>query len=348
MIADIATTAPASGPIDVARRRATRRAVLVGVVLTALTVVLALLALSIGDYPLTPDRIVDVLAGGGDRAERYVVLQARLPRLAMALLAGAALGVAGALLQALLRNPLASPDLLGISGGSTLAAVFGLLVLGIGGPALALVAFAGGLVAALLLLAAARGHAAGFRLILAGIGVSFFAAAVVGYLLTRAQLQQAQAALVWMTGSLSTTPWWQVAVVAATWLVALPALALLARRLPVAILGDATATGLGVRPGAVRVAVILVAVLLTAVTCAFTGPISFVALCAPAIARPLVGHGSISITASALVGAALLTASDLVAQFALPGVAVPVGVVTGALGSMFLLWLLATSKGRAL
>ncbi|MET0302561.1 MAG: iron ABC transporter permease [Microbacteriaceae bacterium] len=343
---DVQTLGP--GPVDTARRHAARRALTVGIVLSAVAAALAVAALSIGDYPLTLGQIWEVLIGGGDRAQRYVVLQVRLPRLAMALLAGAALGVAGALLQSLLRNPLASPDLLGISGGSTLAAVFGLLVLGISGPPLAGVAFAGGLLAALLLLAAARGQAAGFRLILAGIGVSFLSASVVGYLLTRAQLQQAQAALVWITGSLSTTPWWQVLVLALTWVLALPALAILARQLPIAVLGSATATGLGVRPGGIRVAVVLVAVLLTAVTCAFTGPISFVALCAPAIARPLVAHGSIALSSSAIVGATLLVASDLIAQFAIPGVAVPVGVVTGALGAIFLLWLLATSKGRAL
>lgn len=337
-----------SGPVDLARRHAARRARTVVLVLIGAAAAIAVTSLSIGDYPLSIGQLWDVLVGGGDRAERYVVFQVRLPRLAMALLAGAALGVAGALLQSILRNPLASPDLLGISGGSTLAAVFGLLVLGITGPALAGLAFVGGLLASLLLLAAARGQAAGFRLILAGIGVSFLSASVVGYLLTRAQLPQAQSALVWITGSLSTTPWWQVLVLAATWVVTVPALVVLARRLPVAVLGFSTATGLGVRPGAVRVAVVLLSVLLTAVTCAFTGPISFIALCAPAIARPLIAHGSIAIGASAIVGAALLAASDLVAQFAIPGVAVPVGVVTGALGAVFLLWLLATSKGRAL
>jgi ABC-type enterobactin transport system, permease component len=341
-------TAIAHGPVDTARRHAARRALTVVVVLSAIAVAVAVATMSIGDYPLTLAQIWDVLVGSGDRAQRYVVLQVRLPRLTMALLAGAALGVAGALLQSLLRNPLASPDLLGISGGSTVAAVFGLLTFGVTGPALAGFAFGGGLLAALLLLAAGRGQAAGFRLILAGIGVSFLSASIVGYLLTRAQLQQAQAALVWMTGSLSTTPWWQVVVLAATWLVAIPVLAVLARQLPVAVLGTATATGLGVRPGGIRLVVVLVAVLLTAVTCAFTGPISFIALCAPAIARPLVAHGSIAIGSSAIVGATLLAASDLIAQFAIPGMAVPVGVVTGALGAVFLLWLLATSKGRAL
>lgn len=321
---------------------------LVWVGLGSVVVAVITVTLLLGDYPLTPTQIWDVLRGGGTRPEQYVVLQVRLPRLLMALLAGAALGVAGALLQGMLRNPLASPDLLGISGGSTVAAVYALLVVGVTGPALAGAAFLGGITASLLLLAAARGRAAGLRLILAGIGVSFLSASIVGFLMTRVQLQQTQSALVWLTGTLSSTPWWQVVVLVGAWVIAMPVLALLARRLPVAVLGVETAGSLGVRPGLVRVLVVMVAVLLTAVTCAFVGPISFVALCAPAIARPLVGHGSLALGPSALVGAIILSASDLVAQFAIPGVAVPAGIVTGALGAVFLLWLLATSKGRAL
>lgn len=321
---------------------------LVWVGLGSVVVAVITVTLLLGDYPLTPTQIWDVLRGGGTRPEQYVVLQVRLPRLLMALLAGAALGVAGALLQGMLRNPLASPDLLGISGGSTVAAVYALLVVGVTGPALAGAAFLGGITASLLLLAAARGRAAGLRLILAGIGVSFLSASIVGFLMTRVQLQQTQSALVWLTGTLSSTPWWQVVVLVGAWVIAMPVLALLARRLPVAVLGVETAGSLGVRPGLVRALVVMVAVLLTAVTCAFVGPISFVALCAPAIARPLVGHGSLALGPSALVGAIILSASDLVAQFAIPGVAVPAGIVTGALGAVFLLWLLATSKGRAL
>ncbi|WP_404432645.1 iron ABC transporter permease [Microbacterium lacus] len=330
------------------RQHAARRRMLVWIGVGIAMVVVAMSAMVLGDYPLTPAQIGEVLLGGGTRPEQYVVLQVRLPRLLMALLSGAALGVAGALLQGMLRNPLASPDLLGISGGSSVAAVYALLVLGVTGPALAAAAFGGGLVASLLLLAAARGQAAGLRLILAGIGVSFLSASIIGFLMTRVQLQQTQSALVWLTGTLSSTPWWQVVVLGMTWVLALPVLAILARKLPVAILGADTAVGLGVRPGVVRILVVLLAVLLTAVTCAFVGPISFIALCAPAIARPLVAHGSLALGPSALVGALLLCASDLVAQFAIPGVSVPAGIVTGALGAVFLLWLLATSKGRAL
>lgn len=313
-----------------------------------LVAVAAAVTLTTGDYPLSLGQVWGALTGGGERVEQYVVLQVRLPRLAMALLVGAALGAAGAILQSLLRNPLASPELLGISGGASLAAVFALLTLGITGPALPAIAFAGGLAASLLLLAAARGRAAGYRLILAGIGLAFFTAALIAFLMTRAQLQQTQSAVIWLTGTLSSTPWWQVAVLAVVWLAALPALYVSGRWLPILALGPDAAAGLGVRPGLARLVAVVVAVLLTAVTCAFAGPIAFVALCAPAIARPLIGHGSTALAPGALVGAVLLVFADLIAQFAIPGVSMPVGVVTGALGAVFLLWLLATSKGRTL
>jgi iron complex transport system permease protein len=129
---------------------------------------------------------------------------------------------------------------------------------------------------------------------------------------------------------------------------AAPAVVVCARWLPLTQLGPGTAVSLGVQPGVVRTTAVLAAVLLTATSTAFVGPISFIALCAPAIARPLLGHGALGIGTSAAVGAALLTTADLVAQYALPGVSLPVGVVTGALGAIFLLWLLSASKGRQL
>jgi iron complex transport system permease protein len=344
-----ASTSAIPRVVDAVRRRTRRRFGVVVIATSLLALVTAVISLSIGDYPLTPDRLGATLWGSGTRIESYVVFQVRMPRLAMALLVGAALGTAGALLQSLLANPLASPDLLGISGGSGVAAVFALLVVGTTGPVLALAAFCGGLVVAVLLLLAGRTQLdGGFRLILAGIGVSFLSAAVIDFLMVRAKVEEAQTALLWLTGSLSSTPWWQVVTVAAVFVLLSPVLFLAARALPISQLGAATASSLGVRLGAVRITVVVAAVLLTAVTCAFVGPISFVALCAPAIARTLLGRGAIGLGTSAIVGAALLTAADLVAQFAIPGLQVPVGVVTGAIGALFLLFLLTTSKGRHL
>lgn len=348
--ASAATTLPPRGTgIERVRRHARRRRAFVVSGVLLVVALVAAVTLSVGDYPIAPADLWRTLWGGGERIESYVVFQVRLPRLTMALLVGACLGIAGALLQSLLGNALASPDLLGISGGAGVAAVFTIVVLGVNGPGLALAAFLGGIgVASFLLLAGHRRADSTYRLILAGVGVAFICTSITGFLLVRARVQVAQDAFVWLTGSLSATPWWSVALVFGVGIAVTPAVLLCARWLPIVQLGPATAASLGVRIGVVRVATVLVAVLLVAVTCAFTGPISFIALCAPAIARRLIGHGALAIGTSAAVGAVLLSGADLVAQFAVPGPSVPVGVVTGALGAVFLLWMLATSKGRHL
>ncbi|VXB10040.1 FecCD family ABC transporter permease [Pseudoclavibacter sp. 8L] len=346
------TAAPLSGsesPLEAVRARVRRRRGLVVGGVTVALIAVVLLGVTTGDYPLTLEQLARTLLGGGDRLESYVLFQVRLPRVLMGVLVGACLGVAGALLQGVLRNPLASPDLLGISGGSSVAAVFLLLIFGVTGPILAVAAFAGGLaVAAILLLAAGRRGEAGFRLILAGIGISFLTVAIMNYLMVRSQVELAQAALLWVTGSLASTAWWHLLVVAVVAVALLPAVLISVRWLPITQLGASTAAGLGVTTSRVRMIAVISAVLLTAVTCAFAGPISFIALCAPAIARSLLGHGSIGVGTSAITGAALLTGADLVAQFAIPDTSLPVGVVTGAVGAVFLLWLLASTKGRQL
>lgn len=331
------------------RAGAARRRMRVVTITLVLAVVAAGVALSIGDYALSPDRLWQTLTGSGTRIEQYVVFQVRAPRTAMALVTGAALGIAGALLQSYLGNPLASPDLLGISGGSGFAAVFTILALGTTGPVLALSAFFGGAVVAVVLMIAGRAlRDGGFRLILAGIGISFLTASAIDFLMVRAKVEEARTALLWLTGSLSSTPWWQVLTVLAVLIASIPALVAAARWLPITQLGPETASGLGVRSERVRWVIVGVAVLLTAATCAFVGPIGFIALCAPAIARPLLGHGAVGVATSGALGAVLLLVADLLAQFAIPGLSMPVGVVTGAVGAVFLLWLLATSKGRQL
>ena len=331
------------------RAGAARRRMRVVTITLVLAVVAAGVALSIGDYALSPDRLWQTLTGSGTRIEQYVVFQVRAPRTAMALVTGAALGIAGALLQSYLGNPLASPDLLGISGGSGFAAVFTILALGTTGPVLALSAFVGGAVVAVVLMIAGRAlRDGGFRLILAGIGISFLTASAIDFLMVRAKVEEARTALLWLTGSLSSTPWWQVLTVLAVLIASIPALVAAARWLPITQLGPETARGLGVRSERVRWVIVGVAVLLTAATCAFVGPIGFIALCAPAIARPLLGHGAVGVATSGALGAVLLLIADLLAQFAIPGLSMPVGVVTGAVGAVFLLWLLATSKGRQL
>ena len=232
--------------LEVRARVSRRRSLVVSAVLVAL-VLLAVLSLSIGDYPIAPADVWSTLWGGGDRVESYVIFQVRAPRLLMALVVGAALGAAGGLLQSLLRNPLASPDLLGISGGAGAAAVFGILTLGLGGPVLAVAAFLGGLAVAAFLLLAGRHRAdGGYRLILAGIGIAFLTVAITNYLMVRAQVELAQSALIWLTGSLSSTPWWSVVTVLVVVVLCITAVVACARWLPITQMGAPTAASLGV------------------------------------------------------------------------------------------------------
>lgn len=328
-------------------RATTRRATVVAAVLGAIAFAALCLALILGDFVMPVGEMLQALFGGGTQIERYIVWQVRMPRAALALLAGAALGLAGALFQTLLRNPLASPDLLGISGGASVGAVFATLVAGWTGVAVAGSAFAGAAVVAVVLLLAARTLAdGGYRLVLAGVGFAFLSAAIVGYLLKRAQEDQAGTVLKWITGSLGATTWEPVAVIGGVLAGGAVASWLLARPLQLSELGDPLVRGLGSQPAAVRAATVIVAVLLAASTAAFIGPVSFIALGAAPIARALVGRGALALPAAALTGAAVLLIADLVGQYALPGRSVPVGVVTGAVGAPYLLWLLASSKGR--
>ncbi|GAA3624068.1 iron chelate uptake ABC transporter family permease subunit [Microbacterium awajiense] len=343
----LAPPTTAHGAVAEVRLHTRRRSLLATAAATGGLLAAFAIAMLVGDYALEPWAVVRALFGDGSRIDVFVVNQVRLPRAAMAVLCGLALGIAGALFQTLLRNPLASPDLLGVSGGASVAAVWTTLILGLSGAAVAASAFVGGmLVAAVLLLAARRLADGGYRLVLAGVGIAFLCSAVIGYLIKRAQVTQAQSALVWITGSIGATPWTDVVVVAAVLLLVAPAVWAATRLLPIVELGDPLASGLGVRPVAVRIGVVVVAVLLAAASTAFIGPVGFVALCAPPIARALLGRGASGIAVSGVFGAVILLVSDLIAQYAIPGVAVPVGVVTGLVGAPYLLWLLATSKGH--
>lgn len=330
-----------------ARRRAGRRtAVLLG--LSASAAALSVLALMLGDFRLGAAQVVGALLGTEDGGARFVVRELRLPRLVLGLLVGAALGVAGALFQAVLRNPLASPDVVGVSQGASAAAVATLLLGGVSGWPVFLAAIAGGLAVGLLLHAVAwRQGTTGYRFVLSGVGVAYLGASITGYLITRSDLRQAQDALTWMTGSLGQASWPLVQVLGAALLVLLPAAVLLARRLDLLLLGDDRAASLGVRPEVVRGLVVLLGVALAAVATAAAGPVAFVAFVAGPVARRLLGDGGPALAAAALVGVVLVVGSDVVAQHLLPGgVVAPVGVVTGALGAPLLVWLLLRGHVR--
>ncbi|MFG3299449.1 FecCD family ABC transporter permease [Micromonospora chersina] len=322
------------------------RALVVGLAGTLLALALAVLAVGAGDYPIAPAGVLRVLAGGGSPAERFIVTELRLPRLVTALAVGAALGLAGAVFQSLTRNPLGSPDVLGVTSGAATGALV-VVVAGGGSAALAGAAAAGGLATGLLLYALAGRHGVGgHRLVLVGIGVTAILTGVNGWLLTRAPLMDAARAALWLTGSLDGRGWANALPVLGALAVLLPAVLLTrAPALRLLEMGDDSAAGLGVPVRRVRVAALGAAVLLVSVAAAAAGPVSFLALTAPHLARRLTRAPGPNLLPSAVVGAALLLAADQLAQHAVAGRQLPVGVVTGVLGGGYLAWLLAGERG---
>ncbi|SDS37512.1 iron complex transport system permease protein [Paraoerskovia marina] len=338
-------TAPpttASGP-DVARgraRRAARRRTVL-LVLVALLVLAFATTLTVGNTFYTPSEVVRVLVGQDVPGASFTVGTLRLPRAVLGVLAGFAFGLAGVTFQTMLRNPLASPDIIGISSGASAAAVIGIVVLGLGSTQVSILAVVGGLGVALAVygLSATRGGVAGTRLILVGIGVAAMLDSVTSYVLSRASEWDLQDAMRWLAGSLNGARWGQILPLLVALAVLGPLLLAQARNLAALQLGDDTAAALGVRVGATRLLLVVAAVGLVAFATAATGPIAFVAFLAGPIAARIVGSGGSLLLPAALVGALLVVAADLVGQFAFD-TRCPVGVVTGVLGAPYLVYLI--------
>lgn len=344
MSAPAQAVSPAS--VSLLRGRLSGRTRLVTLILVAFAVVLAAVSLSVGSYTLPIPELVQALIGQGSGSDNFIIFRLRMPRLVLALLVGVAFGVAGALFQTLLRNPLASPDIIGVSQGASVAAAFSILVLGLSGAAVSLAAFVGALViAAGIYLLAWRGGVTGFRFVLIGVGVAFMVQAVLSYLITRGDVREVQQALVWIVGGLGGATWADIAVISVALAVLLPIVGVFSARLRILQLGDDAAGGLGLRPERARLAILFLGVALVAAATAFVGPLAFVAFVSAPIARRMLGTGGLALIPSALVGSVLVVAADFVAQHLLPGgVQVPAGIVTGLVGAPYLLWLLATTN----
>jgi iron-siderophore transport system permease protein len=321
------------------------RALAMGLVCAVLALVFGVFAIGSGDYPMSPAAVVRTLAGDGAPADAFVIQEIRLPRLVTALLVGAALALAGAVFQSIVRNPLGSPDMLGFTQGSAVGAL-AVVVAGGGTLALSGGAMAGGLATGVVIYALVRRQGVhGYRLILVGIGMSAILTGVNGYLLTRASDPQAARAVLWTTGSLDGRGWEN----------ALPLLAVMAALVPVVLLGcgralrmiemgDDAANALGVPVERVRFLALAAAVMLASFAAAAAGPVNFVALTAPQLAKRLTRAPGPNLFPSMAMGAALLVSADWAAQRMLAGHQLPVGVVTGVLGGCYLVWLLATER----
>ncbi|WP_169729432.1 FecCD family ABC transporter permease [Thermoactinospora rubra] len=316
------------------------RGLLVCLGLLATGFAVSVLALSTGEVAVPVPDVVAAIFGRGSPMAELIVAELRAPRLVTGLAVGAAFGLSGAIFQSLTRNPLGSPDFIGFTAG---ASTGGILAVVLGGTAWQI---AGGsllgcvLSAALVYGVAHRRGVSGYRLVLVGVGAHALLLAVDSYLLTSANLHDAANAGAWLTGSLSGRGWDHAVPVALALAVLAPLCAGLSRPLRMMETGDDAAGAVGIRVERVRAAAVAAGVLLCGVATAAAGPVMFVALAAPQLARRLTRAGGVALTASALTGAVLLTAADLLAQRLIAPAQLPVGVVTAALGGVYLALLL--------
>ena len=323
------------------------RPALVCLVLGLAALAVGVLALSTGDLAIPPGDVLRALAGEGSGAYRLVVVEWRLPRVLLALLLGVALGLSGAIFQALTRNPLGSPDVIGFNTGAYTGVLVVTVFVGTGYYLVVAGALIGGLLsaAAVYLLAYRRG-VQGFRLIIVGIAVSAVLGSADQWFIVKINLQAALAAVIWGQGTLNGLGWAQVWPAAAGVGFLGLLLAAYGPRLSLLEMGEDAAAALGVRVEAARLAYLVLGVALTAVATAAAGPISFVALAAPQLARRLTRAPGIALVPSAVMGAFLLMLSDWIAQHAFGSAQLPVGVVTVSVGGAYFVWLLIR-QGRA-
>ncbi|MEU3613340.1 iron chelate uptake ABC transporter family permease subunit [Streptomyces sp. NPDC006872] len=324
--------------------------VLVTLLLAAATFLVFCVSIGVGDFPIGLPQVIATIFGRGEPVDEFVIMDLRMPRALAGLVVGIALGVSGALTQSIARNPLASPDILGITGGAGAVAVFLVTVSGgttaavVNAVGLSAAALLGGLGTGLLVyfLAWRRGID-GFRLILIGISVSAVMEAIITWLLATADIRDVARAQAWLVGSLDNRSWDEVRVALWCSLALLVVVSCVAFQFKPMHFGDEVAAGLGVRYSAVRAVLLLCAVLLASVAVSAAGPVPFVALVAPQVAMRLTRFPTPPLAASGLVGALLLIGSDLVARTALP-ISLPVGVVTAAIGGPFLVHLLVRAN----
>ena len=341
------------GPLSVILRP---RIVIAGVVGVALAFLLFLLSVGISDYPMTPIDVLRILLGGGTRIENVVVFDVSLPRALVSVLVGFALGLAGSLTQLIARNPLATPDVLGITSGASAAAVAAIAFAGswgawladLGIPSAALIGGLGTAVA-MYLLAWSRHSITGIdplRLVLIGVGLTWALQALTSFMLTRAQIVDVSRAQVWLVGSVSQATWsnvWPVTIGVAVGVVMVIAMNC---QIGAMQLTNDVARGLGIRTDLVSRLLLITAVVVAALAVAASGPISFVALLAPQISMRLGRTPVPTPLLSGTVGAILVVGGDLLCRTVIPG-SLPVGIVTAGVGGPFLIYLMISMSRKA-
>ncbi|OVZ78858.1 iron-enterobactin ABC transporter permease [Yersinia kristensenii] len=333
------------GPINL---RIQPRSLIVGGLLLLACLLAGLLALMVGTLPLSSGQVFAALFGQASGAADIIVNQWRLPRAMMALIFGAALGISGAIFQSLVRNPLGSPDIIGFNAGAYTGALVAITLFNGSYFEVASSALGGGLLSALAVyLLAYRQGIQGFRLIIVGIAIGAMLTAFNTWLTITASLEAAMTAAAWGAGSLNGLTWAKGLPSVIFIIIATVIAMLLSRRMPLLEMGDDAAGALGVPVERTRLGLMAIGVILMAAVTAAAGPISFIALAAPQIAKRLLGTSSVTLTASALMGALLLIAADLCAQHLFLPNQLPVGVVTISIGGLYLIWLLIRESERS-
>lgn len=317
-----------------------RRYILTTGILLLLTLSLAAVMMLYGNTIYSPETVLRVLSGTDAGGAAFTIRTLRFPRMLTAILCGMAFGLSGNTFQQLLGNPLASPDIIGVTSGASVAAVFGILILKLDYGIVAVMAvFSGLLVSSLIYFLSHKNGFSNTRLILTGIGMQAFLNSIISWMLLKASEYDVASALRWLSGSLNGVKMDTVPALAAVVFTAGLGILLLSRHLLILQLGEAHAVTLGIPVSITRLLLILLALVLTAFAASVTGPIASVAFLSGPIAARISGRGRSSMLAASLTGSILILISDLVGQFTLPS-RYPVGVITGILGAPYLLFLL--------
>lgn len=317
-----------------------RRYILTTGILLLLTLSMAAVMMLYGNTIYSPETVLRVLSGTDAGGAAFTIRTLRFPRMLTAILCGMAFGLSGNTFQQLLGNPLASPDIIGVTSGASVAAVFGILILKLDYGIVAVMAvFSGLLVSALIYFLSHKNGFSNTRLILTGIGMQAFLNSIISWMLLKASEYDVASALRWLSGSLNGVKMDTVPALAAVVFTAGLGILLLSRHLLILQLGEAHAVTLGIPVSITRLLLILLALVLTAFAASVTGPIASVAFLSGPIAARISGRGRSSMLAASLTGSILILISDLVGQFTLPS-RYPVGVITGILGAPYLLFLL--------
>ncbi len=332
------------GPLSLVWRP--RVAIFCGVAIVSVFV-LAVLLLGTGTLALAPADVLGSLFGITDNslADR-VIWRIRLPRVLTAVFVGGALGLAGSIFQSISRNALGSPDVIGFTTGAATGAIMQMILFNAGPlyTALAAVLAGGATAATVLLLARKGGTTGGYRLVLVGVGIGAVLSGFNTALLVMGHVDQAGSAQIWLAGSLNTRTWYHVWPAALGFASLLPVCLWHARRIDLLEMGDDAASQLGVAVERTRFVAVMAAVGLTAIATAAAGPIAFVALAGPQLAKRMTASPDVPLLSGAAMGMALLLAADLISQRFPLDINMPIGLTTGLLGGFYLLWLLARSR----